>query len=234
MTEGLRELRKDLKSMLKREEIEDLIQKTISAIMSKREETVSKKIETEVAKRTQTLHEKLTGLEFENEQLKQTICDLKNNNTKAINELEILIEKNYKTSREALKLANNNEQYSRKNNVKMINIEKTSHESEASLIQKVSNIMKTTADVDLKPDDIIAIHRLPSKKGTIRPIIIKLRNNNAKSAIIKKRNPKIKGYMLLDDVTKRNQGLISRLLLHPDIKNAWFYNGAVFGQTIPE
>ncbi|KAH3788059.1 hypothetical protein DPMN_166189 [Dreissena polymorpha] len=43
MTEGLRELRKELMSMLKREEIEDLIQKTISAIMSKIEETMSKK-----------------------------------------------------------------------------------------------------------------------------------------------------------------------------------------------
>ncbi|KAH3861650.1 hypothetical protein DPMN_024584 [Dreissena polymorpha] len=235
MTEGLRELREDLKSMLKREEIEDLIQKTVSAIMSKIEETMSKKIETEVANKTQTLHEKLAGLEFENEQLKQTVCDLKTNNTKAINELDILIEKNYETSREALKLANCNEQYSRNNNVKIMNIEETSHESEASLIQTVSNIMKTAADVNLKPEDIVAIHRLPSKKGTIRPIIIKLRNNNAKSAIMKKRTPmKTKGYRLVDDVTKRNQGLISRLLLHPEIKNAWFFNGAVFGQTISE
>ncbi|KAH3796048.1 hypothetical protein DPMN_149612 [Dreissena polymorpha] len=69
MTEGLRELREDLKSMLKREEIEDLIQKTVSAIMRKIEETMSKKIETEVANKIQTLHEKLAGLEFENKQL---------------------------------------------------------------------------------------------------------------------------------------------------------------------
>ncbi|KAH3788060.1 hypothetical protein DPMN_166190 [Dreissena polymorpha] len=114
-------------------------------------------------------------------------------------------------------------------------IEEQSHESEASHIQTVSNIMKTTADVDLKPEDIIAIHRLPSKKGTIRPIIIKMRNNNAKSAIMKKRTPmKTKGYMVVDDVTKRNQGLKSRPLLHPNIKNAWFFNGAVFGQTTSE
>ncbi|KAH3704547.1 hypothetical protein DPMN_079604 [Dreissena polymorpha] len=99
-----------------------------------------------------------------------------------------------------------------------MNIEETSHESEASLIQIVSNIMKTAADVNLKPEDILAIHRLPSKKGTIRPNIIKFRNNNAKSAIMKKRTAmKTKRYMLVDNVTKRNQGLISRLLLHPEI-----------------
>ncbi|KAH3720436.1 hypothetical protein DPMN_063335 [Dreissena polymorpha] len=52
---------------------------------------------------------------------------------------------------------------------------------------------------------------------------------------MKKRTPmKTKGHKLVDDVTKRNQGLISRLLLHPDIKNAWFCNGAVFEQTTAE
>ncbi|KAH3710034.1 hypothetical protein DPMN_069500 [Dreissena polymorpha] len=52
---------------------------------------------------------------------------------------------------------------------------------------------------------------------------------------MKKRTPtKIKGHRPVDDVTKRNQGLISRLFLHPDIKNAWFFNGSVFGQTTSE
>ncbi|KAH3868269.1 hypothetical protein DPMN_006984 [Dreissena polymorpha] len=235
MTEGLAELREDFKSMLKREEIEDLIKKTVSTIMNKIEVTMIKTIETEVTNRTNTLNEKLTGLEFENEQLKQKVSDLEKNITKSITEQQIQIEKHYETSREALKLANYNEQYSRKNNVKIMNIKETSDESETKLIQTVSNILKTTADVDLKHEDIMAIHRIPSKMGTTRPILIKLKNNNAKSAIMKKRTPmKSKGYKLVDDVTKRNQGLISRLFLHPDIKNAWFFNGAVFGQTASE
>ncbi|KAH3793766.1 hypothetical protein DPMN_147285 [Dreissena polymorpha] len=52
---------------------------------------------------------------------------------------------------------------------------------------------------------------------------------------MRKRTPmKNKGFKLVDDVTKRNQGLITRLLLHPDIKSAWFFNGAVFAQTNSE
>ncbi|KAH3863738.1 hypothetical protein DPMN_026736 [Dreissena polymorpha] len=52
---------------------------------------------------------------------------------------------------------------------------------------------------------------------------------------MRKRTPmKAKGFKLVDDVTKRNQGLISRLLLHPDIKSACFFNGSVFGQTNSE
>ncbi|KAH3727950.1 hypothetical protein DPMN_053896 [Dreissena polymorpha] len=232
MTNGISELREDLKSMLKREELEELIKNTVSTIMKKIEESMLNQIEKEVKNRTNTFKEQIASLEFENGQLKQTIIELNSSTTKSITELETQVGKLYDTSREALKLANYNEQYSRKNNVKILNITKSSNETETSLTQTVSNILRTTADVELKPEDIIAIHRIPTKKGAIRPVIVKLRNNNAKSSIMKKRTPiKTKGFRLVDDVTKRNQGLISRLLLHPDIKSAWFLNGSVFGQT---
>ena len=88
-----------------------------------------------------------------------------------------------------MKLANYNEQYSRKNNVKIMNIREASDKSQTILIDPVSNILKTTAGVDLKQEGIIAIHRIPSKKGTTRPMILKLRSNNAKSAFMKKPTP---------------------------------------------
>ncbi|KAH3828884.1 hypothetical protein DPMN_130868 [Dreissena polymorpha] len=235
MTDSISYLREDLKSMIKKDEIEELIKNTVTTIMGKIEETMIKRIETEVKNISNSLKEQIASLEFENEQLKQKVDDLKSSSTKAISELQTQIEKNYDTSRDALKLANYNEQYSRKNNVKIMNIKETSQESETNLIQTVSNILKTAADVELKPEDILAIHRIPTKKGSIRPILLKLKNNNAKSSIMRKRTPmKNKGFKLVDDVTKRNQGLITRLLLHPDIKSAWFFNGAVFAQTNSE
>ncbi|KAH3720504.1 hypothetical protein DPMN_056872 [Dreissena polymorpha] len=235
MTEGICHLRDDLKSMLKKGEIEELIMNTVTTIMGKIEETMIKRIETETKNITKEFKEQIAGLEFENEQLKQKMDELKSSSTKAISELQTQVDKNYDTSRDALKLANYNEQYSRKNNVKIMNIEESPQESETSLIQTISSILKTTADVELKPEDIIAIHRIPTKKGNIRPILLKLRNNNAKSSIMRKRTPmKAKGFRLVDDVTQRNQGLISRLFLHPDIKSAWFFNGSVFGQTNSE
>ncbi|KAH3725003.1 hypothetical protein DPMN_050831 [Dreissena polymorpha] len=84
-------------------------------------------------------------------------------------------------------------------------------------------------------EDVVAMHRIPTKKGQIRLVIIKLRNNSVKSAIMRKRAPmKSKGYRLVDDVTKPNQGLINRLLLHPNIDSAWYFNGAVYGKTVAE
>ncbi|KAH3753389.1 hypothetical protein DPMN_188025 [Dreissena polymorpha] len=235
MTEGISNLREDLKSMLKTGEIEELITSTVTSIIGKLEETMVKRIDTEVKNVTNTFKEQIAGLEFKNEQLKQKIDELKCSSTKAIRDLQTQVDKNYDTSRDALKLANYNEQYSRKNNVTIMNVQKPPQESESCLIQTISNILKTSADIELKAEDIVAIHRIPTNKGNIRPILLKLRNNNAKSSIMRKRTPmKAKGFKLVDDVTKRNQGLISRLLLHPDIKSACFFNGSVFGQTNSE
>ncbi|KAH3714699.1 hypothetical protein DPMN_057396 [Dreissena polymorpha] len=50
---------------------------------------------------------------------------------------------------------------------------------------------------------------------------------------MRKRVPmKSNGYKLVDDVTKPNQGLINRLILHPNIDSAWNLNRAVYGQTV--
>ncbi|KAH3845230.1 hypothetical protein DPMN_087505 [Dreissena polymorpha] len=45
---------------------------------------------------------------------------------------------------------------------------------------------------------------------------------------------KSNGYRLVDDVTKPTQGLINRLLLHPNIDSAWYSNGAVYGKTVAD
>lgn len=42
---------------------------------------------------------------------------------------------------------------------------------------------------------------------------------------------KASGHKLVDDVTKLNTGLISRLLRHEHIESAWYFNGAVYGRT---
>ena len=39
------------------------------------------------------------------------------------------------------------------------------------------------------------------------------------------------GNKLVDDVTKKNTELISRLLKHEKIDSAWFFNGFIYGKT---
>ena len=77
----------------------------------------------------------------------------------------------------------------------------------------------------------MAIHRIPGKIGMPKPVLIKLMNNNEKTKIMKKRKEmKLAGYRLVDDVTKQNTKLINRLNLHEDIDSAWYYNGNVFAK----
>ena len=42
---------------------------------------------------------------------------------------------------------------------------------------------------------------------------------------------KEQGYKLVDDVTKKNTELISRLLKYEKIDSAWFFNGFIYGKT---
>ncbi|KAH3806422.1 hypothetical protein DPMN_134743 [Dreissena polymorpha] len=168
----------------------------------------------------------MDSLREKNEHLEKT-NEIKN---KTINEQ---IEKTYDMSKTAHKKANYNEQYSMKNNIKILNILEAKEENEITLAKTVGQILKTHTEVDLQAIDIVALHRIPTKRGQIRPVLIKLRNNSAKSAIMRKRAPiKSNSYKLVDDVTKPNQGLINRLLLHPNIDSAWYFNGAVYRQTV--
>ncbi len=181
------------------------------------------------------MQSKIETLEYDNKNLKDQIKRLEDNtstNAKSMNEQ---IEKTYELSKLAHMKANYNEQYSRKNNINILNIQENSDETEDSITKAVTQILKNHADVDLLVTDIVAIHRIPTKRGQTRPILIRLRNNSSKSTIMRKRAPmKNAGFRLVDDVTKPNQGLINRLLLHPDINSAWYFNGSVYGQTVAD
>ena len=45
---------------------------------------------------------------------------------------------------------------------------------------------------------------------------------------------KANGTRLVDDVTKLNAQLITRLLEHPEITQAWYFNGSVYGKSVAE
>ncbi|KAH3768812.1 hypothetical protein DPMN_170028 [Dreissena polymorpha] len=76
------------------------------------------------------------------------------------------------------------------------------------------------------------MHRIPTKKGQTRSVLIKIRNNDDKSAVMRKRKEmRNGGHRLVDDVTALNTGLMSRLQLHQDIESTWFFNGSVFALT---
>jgi len=83
----------------------------------------------------------------------------------------------------ALKLANHNEQYSRKCKKKLNKIENDQEHLKDEFIQTV----KTDLKVDVNPQEIQVIHRIPGERGEPRPVIVELVNTEVKSRIMKKR-----------------------------------------------
>lgn len=68
-----------------------------------------------------------------------------------------------------MRLVNQNEQYSRKHNFKIMGL--TENDKDNTLVQA---FLKTNINVEIDDHEIIAAHRIPGKKGKPRPIIVKV------------------------------------------------------------
>ena len=142
--------------------------------------------------------------EKENETLKKDIKQLKT-------QIKSTCEAAEQRSKDALAKANYNEQYSRKNNFKIMNVKESAGENIETLTTQVCDMLHYKG-VTLDKANIVAIHRIPGKKTHERPILVKLTNNHEKSKIMRKRKEfKSDGNRLVDDVTKLNAELIQRL-----------------------
>lgn len=172
-------------------------------------------------------------LDEKNKALIETIDAQKNeieNLKSKINEMTTENEELKKMAQSAMSKANWNEQYLRKNNIKVHGVKEQAAENTKAVVQK---LIKENTNATLNDEDIIAIHRIPGRKGYDRPILVKLKNNSAKSVIMKQRS-EIKrksknAYRLSDDVTKLNSDLINKLAKNDQISSAWYFNGHVYG-----
>ena len=150
-------------------------------------------------------------------------------------ELEKSVRKVERVAVQARVKANRNEQYSRKTNVKLHGVENVKLESGQVLdTQKsVCHVLKKAVNVDVAASEIVACHRTPGGIGSIRPILLKVKNTEVKSSIMRKRadfRKAKKGYKLSDDVTKDNADLIINLLKQENVEQAWFFNCNVYAK----
>ena len=229
LTSDMKQTREDFKSLMKRDEMKSFITDTVTAMFTKVQKKIEQKVEEAVVdKLEEKLKDKLTELNDRMDSLVHENVQLREANEK----LKKRLDKNEKVAQSALEKSNMNEQFSRKNNIKIMGVEEDVDEPEHKLIEKINNILTSKAGVTLDVNKIVAIHRIPGKTGMPKPVLIKLMNNNEKTKIMKKRKQmKLAGYRLVDDVTKHNTKLINRLNLHKDIDSAWYFNGNVFAKT---
>ena len=213
--------------MMTKADMKAFIRTTVDVIMTEINKNMETTIEIKIKEKTDSMKKDI-------KQLNKDIELLRNENSKLKKDLSEAEKKNNETdkiAKQSLQKANQNEQYSRKNNVKILNIEEREDEDDISLIDTVGELLRKQS-VIIRPESIMAIHRIPSKPGTIKPVLVKFRNNNDKTKVMKNRaGMKAAGHRLVDDVTKLNTTLISKLNDHDLIESAWYFNGAIYGKT---
>lgn len=224
LTLDLKTTNENIKQLMTKDDIETFISKTVEKVLKSLEKNIEKyvdtKVEEKVNERVAELNDRLDHMTYENGEIKDRL-----------DKVEGELKKEKERTRSAIEKSNFNEQYSRKNNVKILGVAQQTNETESNLTTKVISLVKEKADVDIVQSEIVAIHRIPSKLNP-KPVLVKFLNNSVKTRLMKHRKMmKQQGHKLVDDVTKKNTELIGRLLEHRKIDSAWFFNGYVYGKT---
>ena len=148
-----------MKNLMTKDVIESFIKLTINSVFEGIEAKIKAMVEDEVKdvkeKMTDQLidiNDRLDSMVFENSEIKDRLENV-----------EKKLKKEKKRTKTALEQSNYNEQFSRKNKVKIMGVECIDNENEAIISNKVRSIIKERTDVDIKFSEIIAIHRIPSR-----------------------------------------------------------------------
>ena len=207
--------------------MKDIVTSIVNQLLTSFKESVLKEFDDKLRERTGKLYDKIDGLAIENENLRERI----RSKDKLIEQLDEKVCDAERRSIEALKQANYNEQYSRKHNIRVVNYqEKTNEDLQKDFIK----LLKDDLEVDVSPDEIVAIHRIPGKNDQPRPVIVKVKNTEVKSRIMRQRKKLKKDTKFHDDITARNLGLMSRLYKSEKFHSVWSFNDSVYAKKSKE
>ena len=130
-----------------------------------------------------------------------------------------------------------NDQYSRRNNIKLLFIEEStdSFESAEKSEEKALRVFHEKMGLRyIKPEHTEAAHRVGKKvAGKTRPIIVKFVSRKTKQDVIKNRrklknsDPKV---VIVEDLTKHTFNLFLQASDHPGTMGSWTAKGKVFVQ----
>ena len=119
----------------------------------------------------------------------------------------------------------------KKSVIKILNIKEEVGVDELTLLRSVCALLDQQ-NIALSPQQVVAIHRIPGKSDSPKPVLMKVINNSIKTMIMKQRKTmKSSGHRLVDVVTRLNPALITRLNEHPNIDSSWYFNGSVYRKT---
>ena len=150
--EDLNEVTKDL---VKTSDLEDLVIGIVKKLFSKFESSLEKKMNEKVSKIQNEMQEKMDALTIENQDLRKRL----ETSTTQISTIKRDLAETAKLAKNANLSSNYNEQYSRKNNIKVFNFPR---KEKQDLRKDFIDLVKHDLSVELEEQDVEAIHRLPA------------------------------------------------------------------------
>ena len=177
-------IREGFKTLVTKEELDNLIKSSISEALKELESKLKKEFEVKLNEKTNEFKDNIESLIFENSKLKESFESYKTSSKNEIEELRAEWNKTNTLAIEAMTQANYNEQYSRKNNIKIMG----KPENEKSFDELEAKVYSVLCDqgIEIRHTDIQAIHIIPSK-ASLKPVLVKLMNNDTKSKVMRHR-----------------------------------------------
>lgn len=172
-------------------------------------------------------------LQQDNQQLKTQLGQCK----KREEEMQRRIDETAFTAKLAAERSNRNEQYSRRNNIKILFVGETSNtfESAEESEKKALTVFHDKLGLrNINADHIEAAHRVGVKQaGRIRPLLVRFLSRKTKFDVIKNRRKlKNSGIVIVEDLTKSIYTLFRNASDHPGTLRAWTSDGKIFVQDM--
>ena len=203
-----------------------ITEESLQAMLSQMKNEIVTEVNENFNKHKEFLEERLLELENDNIQLKKDNSDLRK---KVIN-LEERCSRIQKIALDAKNYAVENEQYSRKSNVKIFGVKEEKSEDTKS---KVIKIFNEKLGVSLQEKDVDVAHRVgklkPNKSEHSRSIIVKFIRREHKMDILKNRK-KLRGSktVVSDDMCQDLQKVYNRIKNDFRVKESWTWFGKIF------
>ncbi|VDH91542.1 Hypothetical predicted protein [Mytilus galloprovincialis] len=184
---------------------------------------IETKIDKKVSEVIEEMQEKIDALSIENENLREKAEVA----MKSLSATKKELHQNERLTREAITSSNYNEQYSRKNNIRVINFPwRERQDLRADFISKVKRDM----NVELEERDVVAIHRIPSDKLGPKPLILRLFSSDVKRRVMREKKNLQDHVRFYDDISKSNIELMKRLNETEWFSDVWYFNCGVYGR----
>ena len=179
------------------------------------------------------IHEMKTLIEKQNGDIHDLQCSLEEAKYD-VKQLRKELESSQNTIRRLMSDQNNQEQYSRRNCVRIYGVKESLKENTDDVVCRIAN---DHLAIDLDPKAIDRSHRVGKHRELLKPnglvpprlIIVKLTSYRYQQMLIAKRRAlKNTGIGIQEDLTDLNNKLLFGARHHPKVEAAWSMDGRVF------